>query len=96
MKYLKTFESHGQSDLAEDIAKDILPILQKIKSEKGIFTVGMFDNFMEERGGNMKLTDEVMSYLVSMGFDFDSDIDDEDDYGDGEFEGYPGLEYSLN
>jgi hypothetical protein len=93
MKHLKTFEAHGQTDLAEDIAKDILPILQKIKSEKGIFTVGMFDNFMEERGGNMKLTDEVMSYLVSMGFDFDSDDDDSDDDG---FEGYPGLKYSLN
>jgi hypothetical protein len=82
MKYLKTFEAHGQSDLAEDIAKDLLPILQKIKQEKGIFTVGMFDNFMEERGGNMELTDEVMTYLVSMGFDFDSDIDDEDDEED--------------
>lgn len=93
MKYLKTFEAYGQTDLAEDIAKDLLPILQKIKQEKGIFTVGMFDNFMEERGGNMKLTDEVMSYLVSMGFDFDSDIDDEDDDG---FEGYTGLKYSLN
>jgi hypothetical protein len=96
MKYLKKFEAHGQSDLAEDIAKDLLPILQKIKVEKGIFTVGMFYNYMEERGGNMKLIDEVMSYLVSMGFDFDSDINDKDDYDDGGFEGYPGLEYSLN
>jgi hypothetical protein len=80
MKYLKKFEVHGQSDLAEDIAKDLLPILLKIKEEKGIFTISMFDNFMRERGGDLKLTDEVMSYLVSMGFDFDIDIDDEDDY----------------
>ena len=79
MKYLKTFESY-QTDLAEDIAKDLLPIFQKIKEEKGIFTIGMFDNYMEERKANMKLTDEVMSYLVSMGFDFDSDDTDDDDF----------------
>ena len=77
MKYLKTFESY--SDIAEDIALDLLPKLQKIKDEKGIFTVGMFDNYMEERGGNMKLTDEVMSNLVNMGFDFDTNEDDSDD-----------------
>lgn len=82
MRYLKTFESHN--DIAEDIAIDLLPKLQKIKDEKGIFTVGMFDNYMEERGGNMKLTDEVMSNLVNMGFDFDTNEDDEgdDDFGD--------------
>ena len=83
MKYLKTFESHGKS-LAEEIAEDLLPKLQKIKDEKGIFTVGMFDNYMEERKGNMKLTDEVISSLVNMGFDFDSDEDGEDDYNDDE------------
>ena len=77
MKYLKTFESY--SDIAEDIALDLLPKLQKIKDEKGIFTVVMFDNYMEERGGNMKLTDEVMSNLVNMGFDFDTNEDDSDD-----------------
>ena len=77
MKYLKTFESY--SDIGEDIALDLLPKLQKIKDEKGIFTVGMFDNYMEERGGNMKLTDEVMSNLVNMGFDFDTNEDDSDD-----------------
>jgi hypothetical protein len=111
MKYLKTFESYGErKDLALEIAEDLLPRLQKIRDEKGIFTVGMLDNYMEERKGDMKLTDEVMSYLVDMGFDFDSDEDDEDDdyYFSEEdeegdvpppppgFEGYPGMEYSLN
>lgn len=77
MRYLKTFESHN--DIAEEIAIDLLPKLQKIKDEKGIFTVGMFDNYMEERNADMKLTDEIMSYLVNMGFDFDVDEDDDDD-----------------
>jgi len=77
MKYLKTFESY--SDIAEDIAEDLLPKLQKIKDEKGIFTVGMFDNYMEERNADMKLTDEIMSHLVNMGFDFDTNEDDSDD-----------------
>jgi hypothetical protein len=89
MKHLKTFESYG--NMAEDIARDLLPKLQEIKDEKGIFTVGMFDNYMEERNGNMKLTDEVMSYLVSMGFDFDTDVED-DDYEDET----PTFNYNLN
>ena len=80
MKYLKTFESY--SDIAEDIALDLLPKLQKIKDEKGIFTVGMFDNYMEERNADMKLTDEIMSHLVNMGFDFDTNEDDDDDFVD--------------
>ena len=77
MRYLKTFESHN--DIAEEIAIDLLPKLQKIKDEKGIFTVGMFDNYMEERNADMKLTDEIMSHLVNMGFDFDTNEDDSDD-----------------
>jgi hypothetical protein len=80
MKYLKTFESY--SDIAEDIAEDLLPKLQKIKDERGIFTVGMFDNYMEERNADMKLTDEVMSNLVNMGFDFDTNEDDSGDDDD--------------
>ena len=77
MRYLKTFESHN--DIAEEIAIDLLPKLQKIKDEKGIFTFGMFDNYMEERNADMKLTDEIMSHLVNMGFDFDTNEDDDDD-----------------
>ncbi len=77
MKYLKTFESYN--DIAEEIAIDLLPKLQKIKDEKGIFTVGMFDNYMEERNADMKLTDDIMSYLVNMGFDFDVNEDDSED-----------------
>ena len=95
MRYLKTFEGYNDKSLAREIAEDLLPQLQKIRDEKGIFTIGMFDNFMEERKGDMKLTDEVISELVEMGFQFDYD-DSEDDYEGGNFEGYPGMEYSLN
>jgi hypothetical protein len=84
MKYLKTCESYN--DIAEEIAIDLLPKLQKIKDEKGIFTVGMFDNYMEERNADMKLTDDIMSYLVNMGFDFDTNEDDSDEDDDIDFE----------
>ena len=115
MKYLKTFESYrDDKGLAREIAEDLFPRLTKIRNEKGIFTIGMFDNYMEERGGDMRLTDEVISELVNMGFDFDADEEDvefdfvpDEDGGDYEgsdrrtpppagFEGYPGMEYSLN
>lgn len=98
MKYLKTFEGYNDKSLAREIAEDLLPRLQKIRDEKGIFTVGMFDNYMEERKGDMRLTDEVISELVDMGFQFDHDDDDSEDFEGpaGGFEGYPGMEYSLN
>lgn len=98
MKYLKTFEGYNDKSLAREIAEDLLPQLQKIRDEKGIFTVGMFDNFMEERKGDMRLTDEVISELVDMGFQFDNDEEDSEDFDEptGGFEGYPGMEYSLN
>jgi hypothetical protein len=95
MRYLKTFEGYNDKSLAREIAEDLLPQLQKIRDEKGIFTISMFDNFMEERKGDMKLTDEVISELVEMGFQFDYD-DSEDEYDRDPFEGYPGMEYSLN
>lgn len=96
MRYLKTFEGYNDKSLAREIAEDLFPQLQKIRDEKGIFTVSMFDNFMEERKGDMKLTDEVISELVDMGFQFDHDDDDSEDFERDNFEGYPGMEYSLN
>ena len=95
MRYLRTFEGYNDKGLAREIAEDLLPRLQKIRDEKGIFTVSMFDNYMEERKGDMRLTDEVISELVEMGFQFDYD-DSEDEYDRDPFEGYPGMEYSLN
>jgi len=83
MKHLKTYEGFNEKkDLALEIAEDLLPRLKKIKQEKGIFTVSMFDNYMEERNADMKLSDSIMSYLVDMGFDFDTDEEDQDDSDD--------------
>lgn len=99
MRYLKTFEAYSDNDLALKIAEDIFPTLQKIREEKGIFTESMFDNFMEERKGDMSLTNDVINHLKDMGFQFDYEDDDSEDFENepkGDFEGYPGMEYSLN
>lgn len=79
MKYLKTFESYGKidSDIHEDIAMDILPKLQKLKDEKGTYTVQDFEDYMKEKGADSLMIDSVMSSLVSMGFDFDAESEDE-------------------
>ena len=83
MRYLKTFESYGErKSLAREIAEDLLPRLQKIRDEKGIFTASMFDNYMEERKGDLKLTDEVMAELVDLGFQFDYDDSEDEDFDD--------------
>lgn len=95
MKYQPTFESNKDKSLVRAIAEDILPYIQKIKDETGIYTVGEFENLMRDRNGDMGLTDEVISELVDMGFEFDQDPDSNDS-GLDNFEGYPGMKYSLN
>ena len=81
MRHLKTFESYGKldSDIHEDIAKDILPKLQKLKNEKGSFTIQDHMKYMEERGADPMMVDCVASYIVNMGFDFDFEKSDDDD-----------------
>ena len=83
MKYLKTFENYS-TDITEDIAVDLLPKLEEIKAEKGSFTVSDFDEYMKQRGADSHTIDLVMSNLVSMGFDFDSEETEDGD--DVEFE----------
>jgi hypothetical protein len=78
MKYLKTFEGY-RTDITEDIAEDLLPKLQQLRDEKGSLTVDDFDNYMKERGADSHTIDLVISSLVSMGFDFDSDSEEETD-----------------
>jgi hypothetical protein len=83
MKYLKTFENYT-TDITEDIAEDLLPKLEEIRSEKGSLTVSDFDEYMKQRGADSHTIDLVMSNLVSMGFDFDSEETEDGD--DIEFE----------
>jgi hypothetical protein len=79
MKYLKTFEAYGKidSDIHEDIAVSILPEMQKLKSEKGYYTVEDFEAYMKERGADDIMINSVMNYLVSMDFDFDTEPEEE-------------------
>lgn len=81
MRYLKKFEAYGKmdSDIHEDIAKDILPKLQKLKDEKGSFTIQDYMKYMEEKGADPMMVDCVASYIVNMGFDFDFENDGDDD-----------------
>ncbi len=79
MKHLKTFESYIKTDITEDIAVDLLPRLEEIKKKSGIFTIEDFENYMKERGADSHTIDLVMSNLVSMGFEFDIEQDEEDD-----------------
>jgi hypothetical protein len=81
MKHLKKFNEKVYHDLAEDIAQDLYPQLLKMRKEGQIITSEFFESFMKERGSDLAYTDAVMSVLVNMGFDFDSD---EEDYNDEE------------
>jgi len=95
MRYLKTFENYNDKTLAREIAEDLLPRLQKIRDEKGIFTASMFDNYMEERKGDLKLTDEVMAELVDLGFQFDYDDSEDEDFDD-DLDADSIFNYNLN
>ena len=48
MIHLKTFENYS-TDITEDIAEDLLPKLEEIRSEKGSLTVSDFDEYMKQR-----------------------------------------------
>lgn len=72
MKFEKFCESNSVSDLANDIAIDLLPKISIEKDEKGGFTVDDLEKFMSEKGAKLDLIDDVISELVSMGFEFTS------------------------
>ena len=77
MRYLKTFENYDK-DFTDEIAEDLLPKLQQIRDEKGSFTMEDFENYMNQRGSDLKTIDLVASSLVNMGFDFDVEDEGED------------------
>lgn len=78
MKHLKKFNEKVYIDLAEDIARDLYPQLLKMRKEGQIITPEFFESFMKERGSDLAYIDAVMSILVNMGFDFDSELEDDD------------------
>jgi hypothetical protein len=79
MKHLKTFESYKREDISEEIAKDILPKFQKMRSDGQEVTIDDFDRYMKERGADSDTIDSVMHYLINIGFDFDINNEDEED-----------------
>lgn len=80
MKYLKKFNEmvNESADISEDIADDIISKLEKLRSEKGSFTIEDYESYMTERGSDDKTMDAVMHYLVDKGFDFDNKFEDEE------------------
>jgi len=70
---IKRFNEMADFDLASDIAKDLLPKLQLKRSKGEKITPNNFESFMSENGGDLSMTDAVMSELVDMGFDFDTE-----------------------
>ena len=68
---IKRFNEMADFDLANNIAEDLLPKLQQKRSDGEIITPEYFEKFMSENGGDLSMSDAVMSSLVDMGFDFD-------------------------
>ena len=75
---IKRFNEMAGFDLASDIAKDLLPKLQLKRSKGEKITPNNFESFMSENGGDLSMTDAVMSELVDRGFDFDTESNYDD------------------
>lgn len=78
MRHLKTFESYEETNLGEDIAKDLLPRFQQMREDGQKITVEDFDIYMKNRGATSEDSDSALHYLVNMGFDFDMDEEEMD------------------
>jgi hypothetical protein len=68
MKYLRRFNEN--TDLYEDIAKDIYEELLKL-SKDGVIYFEDYEEFMKSRNANLDTIDGVVSYLVDMGINFE-------------------------
>ena len=68
---IKKFNEMADFDLANDIAKDLLPKLQKRREDGEEISVENFDKFMKENGADLSMADAVINCLVDFGFDFD-------------------------
>lgn len=89
MKHLKTFESYNREPvdhkLAEEMAREILPIFQKRRENGESVTISDFDKYMNEKNIDTGLSDAIMHNLVDLGFDFDIEKDDDSE----------GLDFTL-
>jgi len=68
---IKKYNEMSDFDLANDIAKDLLPKIKEKRKNGVEITTEYFDEFMDENGGDLSMTDAVINSLVDMGFDFD-------------------------
>ena len=71
-----TINEAGSINLELDIAEDLLPQVQKAKSEKGRFTTKDLEQIILTNGGNLEMLDNVVSELVNLGFEFDIEIEE--------------------
>jgi hypothetical protein len=81
MKHLKTFnifENINSTELAEEIAADLLPIMKNMRRKGQKITTTFFETFMQERGADDETIDQVMNILVDNGFNFEMPSDDEE------------------
>lgn len=69
MKYLKKF-NEANTDLYEDIAKDIYDEIIKLSKDGKIYFED-YENFMKKRKSTIDTIDGVVSYLVDMGINFE-------------------------
>ncbi len=75
---IKRFNEMADFDLASDIAKDLLPKLQQKRNDGEKITPQFFELFIQQNGGDLSMSDSVMSELVDMGFDFDVESNDDE------------------
>lgn len=70
---IKRFNEMVDFDLAGDIANDLLPKLQAKRAAGEKISASNFDVFMKENGADLSMIDGVMAELVNLGFDFDTE-----------------------
>jgi hypothetical protein len=70
---IKRFNEMVDFDLAVDIANDLLPKLQAKRAAGEMISPSNFEMFMKENGADLSMIDGVMAELVNLGFDFDTE-----------------------
>ena len=73
MKHIKRFYERADINLAEQIAKDLLPKLTNQRNNGESIRFDNFEKYMKDHGADLSMTDAVISELVNLGFDFDTE-----------------------